>query len=84
MFIDTLPLPIKERVIMVIGIPPLLENGMVMAINLLIWERKGGVMFIDTLPLPIKERVIMVIGTSNKRKGHHGHRHPPLLENGMG
>ena len=28
MFIDTLPLPIKERVIMVIGIPPLLEKGM--------------------------------------------------------
>ena len=28
MFIDTLPLPIKERVIMVIGIVPLLEKGM--------------------------------------------------------
>ena len=28
MFIDTLPLPIRERVIMVIGITPLLEKGM--------------------------------------------------------
>ena len=28
MFIDTLPLPIKERVIMVIGTPPLLEKVM--------------------------------------------------------
>ena len=28
MFIDTLLLPIKERVIMVIGIVPLLEQGM--------------------------------------------------------
>ena len=57
---------------MVIGIQPLLENGMVMAISLLISRRDGMVMFIDTLPLPIKERVIMVIGI------------PTLLENGMG
>ena len=57
---------------MVIGIQPLLENGMVMAISPLISEREGMVMFIDTLPLPMKERVIMVIGI------------PPLLEKGMG
>ena len=57
---------------MVIGVPPLLEKGMVMAISLLISEREGMVMFIDTLLLPIKERVIMVIAIT------------PLLEKEMG